>query len=299
MVLLSRKGIKEFKLTNMHEQPLKLSSKLFSCVKLERLTLWNCSLHPTPTFSGFPYLLHLSFYNVIFVNRNFGEFITQCPLLKLLEVGHFDLDPIRIIKMGEIAKLKSLECLCLQLCKLDIITFTSSLVFHLVSHFSKLQKLYLDLRKCKFIRESGGIGNWVRTSLSCLRTLQLQYIDFGSDIMLSFVNDMICGLPELQTLKITAEYNYVFPPPAFCASDLNHISMGQLQLRVIDFNSFRCSENEIWLIKSLLACSPALKKMYIHPSVCLNYEKSMFATKLLKLHRASSAAEVNIIGRLQ
>ncbi|XP_071733660.1 F-box/FBD/LRR-repeat protein At1g13570-like [Rutidosis leptorrhynchoides] len=105
VMLLSRKGIKEFKLTNMHEQPLTLSSKLFSCVKLERLTLWNCSLYPTPTFSGFPYLLHLCLYN--------------------------------------------------------------------------------------------------------------------------------------------AEYNFVFPPSAFCASDFNHISMGQLQLRVIDFHSFRCSENEI------------------------------------------------------
>ncbi|XP_071707212.1 F-box/FBD/LRR-repeat protein At1g13570-like [Rutidosis leptorrhynchoides] len=292
VLLLSRKGIKEFILRNRHEEPCMLSSNLFSCVKLERLSLSNCSLYPAPTFCGFPYLCE-----VTFVNLNFGEIITQCPLLEFLEVVYFVADPIGKIKMVEIAKLKNLKCLFFPLCMLDTTSLTSSLVFHLVGHFSKLQKLSLDLRKCKFIRESGA-GNWVRTSLSCLGTLTLYSVDFDSEVMLSFAIEMIWGLPELQTLKIKAAYNAPVPQPALCASVFKNISMGQLQLRVIDFYPFRGSDNELWLIKNLLACSPLLKKFYIFPIrmfFCSRNEKLMFATKLSKLHRASSAAKVKIM----
>ncbi|XP_071735732.1 F-box/FBD/LRR-repeat protein At1g13570-like [Rutidosis leptorrhynchoides] len=299
VMLLSKKGIKEFELTNIHEEPLTLSSKLFSCVKLECLSLWNCSLYSTLTFCGFPYLLHVSFFDVAFANGNFGEIISQCPLLEFLEVIYLFADPIGKIKMVEIAKLKNLKDLFFPLCMLETTALTSSLVFRLVGHFSKLQKLALDLRECKFIRESGA-GNWVGTSLSCLKNLRLLSVDFGSDIMLSFAIDMIWGLPELQTLEIRNAYDDDVPQPAFRASDLNHISMGQLQVRNVVFISFNGFENEIYLMKNLLACSPALKRIVIHPNQSLTLnddEKSMFATKLLDLHRASSSAKVNIIWR--
>ncbi|XP_071735728.1 FBD-associated F-box protein At5g22730-like [Rutidosis leptorrhynchoides] len=177
------------------------------------------------------------------------------------------------------------------------IAITTSLVFHLVGHFSKLQELYLDLRMCKFLGELGA-EKWVRTSFRCLKTLVLYPIDFSSDIKLSFAFEMIWGSPELPTLIIVATYNDAIPPPAFCSSALNHISMGQLKLRIVELKSFGGSENEIYLIKNLLACSPALKKIVIFadPSQIFGGEngKLMFATKLLEFHRASTAAQVKI-----
>ncbi|XP_071739454.1 F-box/FBD/LRR-repeat protein At1g13570-like [Rutidosis leptorrhynchoides] len=295
VMFLSGKEIKEFNLINMNSAPLKLSTHLFSCVKLERLKLRNCSLYPPPTFRGFPNLLSLDVYQVAFENGNFGEFIVQCLLLEFLKVRNWD--RIGKVKMIEIVKLKNLKLLSLPLCKLDNIAITSSLIFHLVGHFSKLQDLYLDLRKCKFLGEAGA-EKWVRTSFRCLSTLVLDPIDFSSNIMLSFAFEMICNSPELQTLKITATYNNPVPPPAFCSSSLNHISMDQLKLRSVVFKSFRGSENEICLIKNLLVCSPELNKIDIHTKPYLMFGdvngKLMFATKLLELHRASSVAEVKI-----
>ncbi|XP_071713780.1 uncharacterized protein [Rutidosis leptorrhynchoides] len=151
---------------------------------------------------------------------------------------------------------------------------------------------------CQLLGESGA-GRRVGTSFSCLSTLQLEPIDFGNDGMLSFAFDMIWGSPKLHTLKITSLYNHdAVPPPA--SSALNHISMGQLHLQIVEFMYFGGTENEISLIKNILACSSMLNKIdvYLSPST-MSYGdngKLMFATKLvLKLHRASSAAQVNII----
>ncbi|XP_071735726.1 F-box/FBD/LRR-repeat protein At1g13570-like [Rutidosis leptorrhynchoides] len=300
VMFLSRKGIREFKLTNMnHWVPLTLSSNLFSCVKLERLTLYNCSLTSATTLCGFPYLLHLELDEVVFVNDNLGEIISQCPLLEFLEVSYRN--PIGKLKMVNIAKLKNLKCLFIPLCMFDSTTLTSSFVFHLLSHFPKLEEHSLDFYNCEFIRESGGVGNWVRTSLRCLRTLTLHLIEFSSDIMLSFAYEMIWGSPELQNLYISATYDDDdVPPPAFCSSVLKHISMGQLQLQLqsVTFRFLKGSENDICLIKNLLAYSPFLKKIDIDADSDWFFGgengKLMFAKKLLELHRASSAAKVMI-----
>ncbi|XP_071709883.1 F-box/FBD/LRR-repeat protein At1g13570-like [Rutidosis leptorrhynchoides] len=301
LMLLSKKGIKELKLINMYQEPLRLSSNLFSCVKLERLTLGECSIFSAQTtVCGFPNLLHLDLDCVEFVKEIFGEIITQCPLLECLQVGRrFPWDPSGKVKIDEIAKLKNLKCLWLPLCLLDNITITSSLVFHLVDHFSKLQVLYLDLSVCEFLGESSARDRVGTSSFSCLSTLKLDSIDSGNDDMLSFAFDMIWGSPKLHTLKITSAY--AVPPPA--SSALKHISTRQLKhLRIVEFKDFGGSESEINMIKNILACSPMLNKIDIYLcSVTMyfgdNYEL-MFATKLLpKLHRASSAAQMNIIDR--
>ncbi|XP_071716255.1 F-box/FBD/LRR-repeat protein At1g13570-like [Rutidosis leptorrhynchoides] len=296
VMILSRKGIKELYLTNMRATPIMLSTHLFSCVELERLVLRNCYLYPAPTFCGFPNLLSLELYRVAFENGNFGELIAQCPLLEFLKVYYCD--PIGKVKLDEIAKLKNLKCLSFPLCKLDNIAITCSSVFHLLGHLSKLHELYLDLRMCKFLGESGAEKSVRTSSFRSLTTLKLNPIDFCSEIKLLFAFEMIWASPELQTIEITAKYNDAVPPPPLSSSALNHISMGKLKLRNVVFESFRGSENEICLIKNLLACSPLLEKIniYAHPSLMFGGDngKLMFAIKLLKLHRASSTAEVNI-----
>ena len=74
--------------------------------------------------------------------------------------------------------------------------------------------------------------------------------------------------------------------------------MGQLHLQKVVLHFIIGSENEVCLIRSLLACSPLLKRMKI---VCRASEmlggdskERIFAMKLLKLHRASPIAEIDI-----
>lgn len=74
--------------------------------------------------------------------------------------------------------------------------------------------------------------------------------------------------------------------------------MRKLQLINVAFVSCRGSENEMCLIKSLLACSPLLKNISIRANSSQVFSgengKVMFATRLLKFHRASPIAEVDI-----
>ena len=75
--------------------------------------------------------------------------------------------------------------------------------------------------------------------------------------------------------------------------------MGQLQLRNVELYVLRGSKDEECMIKSLLACSPLLKKIVIKaesPEVFGDdHGDSDFATKLLKLHRASPIAEIDLV----
>ena len=80
--------------------------------------------------------------------------------------------------------------------------------------------------------------------------------------------------------------------------DLGSNGMRSGQLKSVAFRSFPRSENELTIIKLILACSPLLKMVYIKLSnfsydesenVRMNWE---LARKLLKLHRASRTALV-------
>ncbi|XP_071732921.1 uncharacterized protein [Rutidosis leptorrhynchoides] len=295
-MFLSRKGVKEFTLKNMHKTTLKLSTHIFSCVELESLTLHNCSVYSPPTFCGLPNLLCLDLYQVAFENKSFGEIITQSPLLEILKFNRHD--RIGKIKLVEIAKLKNLQNLFLPLCMLDQTVITTFLILDLGKYLPNLQVLFLDFQNCMFFgnfRNSVG-KKQVSTSFPCLKSLTLHQIDFSFDHNLSFAVDLIWFSPKLQTLGITAKR--AVTPSAFLSSELSHIRMGLAQLRNVVLQSFQGSENEILLVKKLLAGSPSLKKIAIHPESSKVFSgengRLMVATKLLKFHRASPSAEVDI-----
>lgn len=93
-------------------------------------------------------------------------------------------------------------------------------------------------------------------------------------------------------------YTYDVPPPTLCSSELvDYSRTGQLQLRSVMLNNIRGTDNELFLMKTLLACSPLLKKMVIFVNSSQFFDGArgclMFATKLLKLHRASPIAEID------
>ncbi|GJY95267.1 F-box/FBD/LRR-repeat protein-like protein [Tanacetum coccineum] len=285
IIYLSKKGIKEFTFQDWDGEQPELTTHLFSCLELTYLELNNCELRPTSEFGGFPNLLSLDVMNVIFKSWECGEYLTWSPLLENLKLKY---NTSKKLKQVEIAKLENLKVLSIELCKIeDMAETTISSIFQLAGSLPKLQELNAE--------------NRVSTSLSCLKTLFLDDIDFRSDTMISCAIELIRSSSNLETLTIHGLYEDRVPLPAVCSSQADFSIMGQLQLLKVKLVRMRGIENEFCLVKYLLDCSPLLKKMDIHAyssEVCklggANGEREL-ATNLLKLRRASPLAELNIV----
>ncbi|PWA73842.1 F-box domain, FBD domain, Leucine-rich repeat domain, L domain-like protein [Artemisia annua] len=171
---------------------------------------------------------------------------------------------------------------------------TSSRIFELIGCFSKLQELNLNFWICKL---SADAEVSAPTTLPSVKTLRLYEIDFRNEIMVSCVIDMICACSNLETLLIKATYEDDVPAPAISSSQVDFSRIREMQLRKVVFVSVRGLENEVCLMKSLLEYSPLLKEMDISGKSMEvlggHHGALMFATKLLKLHRASPVAEID------
>ena len=142
LLVLSGKEIMEFTLINMDKTQIKLTTHLFSCLKLKHLELYNCHICPIDGFGGFPDLSSLDLSEVEFGSHRCGEFIAHSPLLEILELSDNSQSEI---KQVEIAKLENLKELHMTLCDLDNgEMMTSSTIYHVLGFFPKLQVLTLD-----------------------------------------------------------------------------------------------------------------------------------------------------------
>ncbi|GKC68598.1 F-box/FBD/LRR-repeat protein-like protein [Tanacetum coccineum] len=288
---LSRKGIKEFTLKNMNETPLELPSHLFSCRELKHLKLYNCYVCPKSGFQGFQSLLCLDLSEVVFEGYTCGELISRCPSLEILKLRS---NTGGKIKRVELAKLGNLKVLILQLRELvnKETIITSSSIFQIIGLFPKLQKLNLNFWKRKL---SADAEMNILTALPYLKTLRLYEIDFSNEIMVSCVIDLLRGFSHLETLLIKAAYEDDDPALAISSSKAYFCKLGRLHLRKVTFVLISCTENEVCLMKSLLACSPLLKKMVISPKSSEMFGgddgERKFVAELM-LHRASPVAKI-------
>nr|XP_043626938.1 F-box/FBD/LRR-repeat protein At1g13570-like [Erigeron canadensis] len=298
LMFLSRiRGFKELTLYNARPTPLKLPTHLFSCLDLKHLELCDCVLSPSPYFRGFPKLLTLELDDVSIPEHKYGEFIARCPLLETLKIWNRDL--IGEVKLVEIAKLKNLKVVRLSSCLLDIhINMVRlSTVFHRMSLLPKLLDLNLSLKNCEFLLEDVAQTAFSST-FPFLKSLGLYHMDFSSVSMLSCAFAMIFGCPNLQALSIYAMYKNVIPLPTIFPSEVDCSTTGKLQLQKVTLVWIKGLENEVCLIKYILACSPKLKSIEIQldSSIASNVnDKYKLANKLLKLHRTSPIAEVVIL----
>ncbi|XP_071713051.1 F-box/FBD/LRR-repeat protein At1g13570-like [Rutidosis leptorrhynchoides] len=295
VLFLSRKGIMEFTFMNMDDNSIKLPTHIFSCLELTHLKLDNCHFPAAPTtFGCFPNLLSLELDSVTF-SSGFHLIFTPCPVVEILKIDNY-YAKLSKVKLVEIAKFKNLRKLSLHFRSLDCTPITSSLIISLGDCFPKLQKLFLSFQDCKFEGEAVP-RKFVCGSFSCVKTLTLAYMDLSSSIMLPLAFEIIWGCPNLQTLTIPASFLDETASVAIGASDLEYITMGPLQLLNVVFYSRRFSENELFFIKMLLAHTPLLKKITIHPHLWHYYgdctKKLMLTKKLLMFHRASAIAEVD------
>ncbi|XP_076906946.1 F-box/FBD/LRR-repeat protein At1g13570-like [Bidens hawaiensis] len=138
ILLLSRKGIKDLTIKIFVGSPLLMPIHFFSCLELKHLKLYDCCLHPPPSFHGFPNLM--SFEWQYGEDNELGDFYSRCLSLEILK-----LDEVLFqgkVKLVDIAKLENLKLLYLHLCDLDI---TSSItIFEHLGSLPKLQELRLD-----------------------------------------------------------------------------------------------------------------------------------------------------------
>ncbi|KAK9078028.1 hypothetical protein SSX86_002085 [Deinandra increscens subsp. villosa] len=292
VLFLSKKGIRDLTLENRSTARLKLPTHLFSCLELEHLKLVFCGFNAPDSFHGFPNLLSLEL-GVILEGGKFGEFLTRCPILEILNMNFFT-NPPGQVKQAEIAKLTNLKILSLLMCNLDNrLIISSQTIFELLDSLPKLQELDLDFIMCKFIE--AGAKKRFPTIFPCLKTLKLSRIDLENGIKLACVFQMIMSFPNLQMLDIESSDWDCKPTPATCPLEIDYSTMGLQQLQNVVFTYSSCSENEVSMIKYILACSPFLKKIVIRPHPYpVSDEKFIFARKLLKLYRASPAVDIDL-----
>ncbi|XP_076952195.1 F-box/FBD/LRR-repeat protein At1g13570-like [Bidens hawaiensis] len=185
LLFLSSKGVTDITLwKENYGPPLKLPTHLFSCLELKHLKLVCCCFGPPASFHGFPNLISLELSLLkLYKIKNFGEFLTGCPALEILNLG-FNFLPGKV-KVDELVKLVNLKTLSLHLFNFRYTTNTScSSIFELVGSLPKLQELDLDFSKCKSFTKDGG-GKRSSTVFSCLKALKLTGIDLGNGIMRS------------------------------------------------------------------------------------------------------------------
>ncbi|KAJ0439787.1 putative FBD domain, leucine-rich repeat domain superfamily [Helianthus annuus] len=227
---------------------------------------------------------------VEFESGKFGEFFTRSPVLEILDMSfrYFK----SFVKIAEIANLASLKILSLLLCNFDN-TLSSSTIFELLGFLPKIQQLHLDFLWCKLTEDAA--KKRFPTNFPSLKTLKLTRIDLSNKITLSFAFELLRSFQNLQILEITTSDLDDSPTPEICSLEVDYNTMGLLKLRSVVFTYYKGSENELCLVKYLLACSPFLKKSVIRPYSFLESDvKFMFARKLLKLHRASSAVDIGL-----
>ncbi|KAJ0445038.1 putative F-box domain, FBD domain, leucine-rich repeat domain superfamily [Helianthus annuus] len=291
ILFLSRKGIKDLTIKDYSKTQVKLPTHLFSCLELKHLNIVGSCFNPPPSFHGFPNLLSLELFSAQFGNSDLGEFLTRCPLLEILDLGY--LSYTGSVKLVDIAKLQNLKSLSLSLCHLETTTITSLCdVLELVGYLPKLQELGLDFQDYKLTE--GHAKKKFPTAFSSVKALKFTRIGLGNGIMLSCALEMMRHLPNLQTLEITATPHVDDPVPISIPIPILDVEYNMMELRTVVFRNFKGSENEVYLIKYFLVCSPSLKKIVVHHDWCLGPgEQLIFSKMLLKLHRASPVAEID------
>ncbi|XP_071735766.1 F-box/FBD/LRR-repeat protein At1g13570-like [Rutidosis leptorrhynchoides] len=298
ILFVSKKELQEINIFHYTTTPLKLPSQLFTCMELKHMKLRFCAFQFLHSFCGFPNLLSLELDRVKFGSTACGNFIAQCPLLEILKI--VDNEKTGEVKFDVLAKLVNLKVLCLSMCVLDNTTpLTSSGIIQLLCLLPKLQELDLNFSRFKFITDDDEpyVELKIPNAFPCLKNLTLSQVDFGCYDSVSFVIEMICGSPTLQKLRIMVTYKNNFRAFLYPSLDFDCNKKRKLQLKNVVIDECKGTANEALLIKYILACSPLLKKIVINPFYTQDDRyKFWLARKLLRFHRVSPVAEIDIKG---
>ncbi|XP_048503502.1 F-box/FBD/LRR-repeat protein At1g13570 isoform X2 [Beta vulgaris subsp. vulgaris] len=299
-------GLRDFSLCSTYRMPLWLSSRLFSCVDLEKLKLTSCVyFSPPPNFRGFPKLISLELDGVKVNYSTFENLIGSCPLLQNivlknyigLEHKNFTIDAPNLRNLTldwafESVYLKSCDNLVsasIGMSKLVNVCDKASLhgLLKVLTNSIKLERLCLRSHLCRIFFKEGNLGTFQNLRNLELVGLPLVFLDdFSSTI------SCVQSFPNIETLVIYVQ------------------SSANLAERLLDYNSDSTlhhlryarvlfsvpSNTQMKFFEYLLACSPVLEKLVVHfyssdkGTSTLNLLR--LSTELNRFRRASRRAEV-------
>uniref|UniRef100_A0A5B7AK66 F-box domain-containing protein n=1 Tax=Davidia involucrata TaxID=16924 RepID=A0A5B7AK66_DAVIN len=300
ILFLSRNGIKDFTLQNSSVVRYKLPTHLFACPELAHLKLSKCTFNLPSDYKGFRNLLSLQFRAVTYAADSFGSFISGCPRLETLALdycpgsGHLNIHAPNLKHLSVRGALESIRIhnaqnlLTLSICESQMRRSSGPNMIRVLGCLPMIEKLDIGLDFYEFLA-AGDVPKRLPTEMNCLKNLTLESVDFSK------VGEILCALcllrssPNLQELDISATRNAdMVPALNFLEEDcrLN-------RLQVVKFRSIIGLESELELIKSLLACSPLLERMFIgcHAELDAN-AMLMMSKELLRFRRASPKAEI-------
>nr|XP_025884114.1 F-box/FBD/LRR-repeat protein At1g13570 [Solanum lycopersicum] len=291
--------------------------KLYPTVKFRKIVyqllthhegIYTVHHHPSAC-EGFDRLISLELCKVTISSELLGHLISHCPLLEklVLKIGKtLNITEINAPMLRSFDFTGSISSICLKnvplLAKLSLICENSSMeaeTFDYAKFFqsrSALEHLILNFRYSQFFADEAPTR--LPFYLNRVKHLNLSHVELKESYTRSCALCLIRSFPHLEYLKLEVLSRRLVYDEADSgiqeSLELEHFSDVTFNhLREVQIIGFSGTTPEMQLIKVLLAKSPVLVKMYIDPGIIID-TGSEILTELVKFHRASPEAEINL-----
>ncbi|KAJ4760872.1 F-box/RNI-like/FBD-like domains-containing protein [Rhynchospora pubera] len=258
MLNLSRNGIRDLELRFSGGERSKISSRLFSCLALERVDLSGCIINIPQDFQGFKLLRTLSLDNFDLTGISINNVVSSCPLLERLKLVHFFHEGcLRILAPS----LKHLA-----------IFVTGPIPENLPTILNHLTEMSLVVFSCD--RDQIAIAHCLCQNAPNLKALDIQFFDDDDDD-----DDDGEDRPQGQTFwKSKATEDRLFK----CLEIVNILYVQMTEL------SYRRDESMLEFAELVLSTAPVLEKMNI-----IDYEDpTVYSTKVNCLPKLSKKVDI-------
>ncbi|KAJ9564723.1 hypothetical protein OSB04_000689 [Centaurea solstitialis] len=247
MLLLSRKSVKELALTNLNPG-YEVPSYVSSCSELRKLELENFIFNPPLKFEVFSNLEDLILINIDFGANSCGAMVTL-PQLRRLEL-----------------------VTCKNVYNFNIMASQLQALLVFGCHDAMLLKL-LDAPHLNKYLSADEIPKWLPRAVNSLSNLELEILHLSDLDQLHGALCLLRNSPNLERLYMrqsprkepwVTRYDVQAASDHLESQDCLHQTFNRLQTVEIEF--FDGSRPALLFIKVLLARSPSLEKLTIHPS---------------------------------
>ncbi|XP_004239431.1 F-box/FBD/LRR-repeat protein At1g13570-like [Solanum lycopersicum] len=303
---LSRNSVQHLELDISGYYKHKLPSSIFTCLRLMHLSLSGCSIQLAPrNFKGFDTLICLELRNMTISSKILENLISNSPLLDTLMLHqnvYFGIIEINAPKLRafEFNEMEGSICLKSTPNLQDLTLWHKNYHVGSRNHFKSfyhLEYLVLNGHSLKVLAVAAGeVTTRLPFDLNSLKQLCLDEIYLRELDVVSSAVFLIKSFQHLQILEIQVE-DYDNDMSALQCLELEAFSDVKFNhLRKFELSCFTGSDREMQLIKLLLAKSPVLENMRIHPLP--DYDnaseklKNEIPVLLNTLQRASPQVEV-------
>ncbi|XP_019149811.1 PREDICTED: F-box/LRR-repeat protein At2g42720-like isoform X2 [Ipomoea nil] len=277
LLFVTRKGVEEIHFSLMPEDEYTLPNCIFSCPTLRRLDVCGVSIGPISDPCILPNVTSLCFKNVDFNPR---DHLVDVPMLENLSFEIcYNLHDFNFTAQ----KLHSL--------RIDSCPFYQ-LPFNL--DLRSIRTLDLDCSSMQgFVNGFTGRGlqQPLELDVEYLMLSTEDYHDHVEDVYSAFIHLLrIC--PKLCKLDIDLSFSHVMPK---LTDEFQTVTQRHTMLHTLKLDSYIGSVHDLIFIKRLLACFPALEKVFIVHEDTWDYEEFFESNKEELLHSQCASAKAEIV----